>query len=140
MVDNKIFCYFSDVKPAISGLVFLLIVQFVYTIIVWATLLKIHWLNSVYLGLMMIVVVAAFSLICAYSCVMDNDTNRSRIFFKCMPIASFMMVLFSFLPFFAALLQFIDNPINDIGGPISVFIISFIFTVIWLQAFCVISK
>lgn len=53
---------------------------------------------------------------------------------KFVPIGFMIMVLFSFLPCFIAVLDFLGDPADGVGA-IFVFIFSLFFTLLWLQGF-----
>ena len=103
----------NDLEGTVGFLICLLMTQFIYTCIVWGVVLGKHVINSILMGLMMIPFVIAMFLICRYSSKKDDgDSTAKRASEKCMIVACFIMVLFSFIPLFGSLLEIFDDPIT----------------------------
>ena len=120
-------CDFSD---GMGAMVIVLGVQFIYTVIVWATMLASHPLSSLLHFFLFWFEVAAAVIIAVYLCQEDG----SRIAKKCLPLAAFFIVVGRSLPLFAGILVLIANgPAH--GGAIVVIIFSAAFTAIWSNVY-----
>ena len=87
----------------------------------------------------MILSVYAIFILCRYNSI-KNDTNNPEMTkrMKFVPFAFILVILYSFMPCFAALIMFIDSPADGIGA-LFVFAFSLGFTVLWIQGFFVVS-
>ena len=127
---RRILCCCGDFSDGMGAMVIVLGVQFIYTVVVWATMLASHPLSSLLHFFLFWFEVAAGVIIAVYLCQEDG----SRVAKKCLPLAAFFMVVGSSLPLFAGILVLIANGLTH-GGALFVIICSAVFTAIWANVY-----
>lgn len=127
-------CVSNDLEEILPAYFVLYFVQFIYTCIVWGTWLNSHLINSIFQAVLLIFSVLAMLIMCRYNA---NKEDVSRK--KCLPMAYLLMVTYSFLPCLAGVFMFFGNPSEEVGS-IFVFLFSLVFSLFWLQGYCLVSN
>ena len=132
--SNFLLCYY-DYPKAAGTLSCIMFIQLIYTIIIWASLIGERAIASILMFFVFFAGLFAGFMICRNNCVAENQDNQTRIYGKFMPIASFIMVIFSIVPVFVTFFEGADAGFMEGAGLPILTLISMVFTCIWLQMF-----
>jgi hypothetical protein len=129
-------CGPEQIEKALPTMIFLMVVQLVYSLIVWGVFLSNHTINSLLMVPVFITSLCGFYCICRFYCVTDEgqDSRKYKIYIRMAPIALLIQSVFSFLPCFTGFLEFLDEVAEPVGA-LFVFFISLFLTILWVHAF-----